>query len=111
MPAEMILRQPRVWLEGARLIHRGGQKETVDTKVTSSQRLDHLDAQRLREMLESVPFGILRDRMKVLLERAQGDCERHDDPRDIHRAQGYVKALKAVLALPDQILREISKPK
>jgi hypothetical protein len=81
----------------------------VDTKVTAATRLDHLDAERLRDMLASPTFAILRGRIDQCLRASQTDCERKDDPRDIHRAQGRVEALRWVLALPDQILKEIQK--
>lgn len=83
----------------------------MDPRPVPSQRLDHLDAERFRDMLASPPFAIFRKRIELLLDRSRGDCEKHDDPRDIHRAQGSTAAIRSVLALPEQILREIEKRK
>jgi hypothetical protein len=62
-------------------------------------------------MLDSPPFQLLKARMVGELERMRTACERQDEPRELSRAQGSVAALRAVLALPDQILKEIEKRK
>lgn len=83
----------------------------MEAKVTSSERLDQLDAERFRDMLASPPFDILRKRITAELERARMDCERQTNIRDLRRAQGVTSGLRTVLALPEQILKEIESRK
>jgi hypothetical protein len=79
----------------------------VEAKITVSPRLDQLDAERFREMLASPPFQLLMARLHAELERARTTCERDNETRDLHRAQGAAGALRSALALPAMILAEI----
>jgi hypothetical protein len=79
----------------------------MDTKLTVAPRHDPRDAERFRDMLASPPFQLLRGRMYAELERARANCETKSDPVDVYRVQGTVSALRVVLALPDQILKEM----
>ena len=76
-------------------------------KVASEQKLDDVDARRIREMIASAPFRVFTDRVNAELARHQQACERSDVAVDIHRAQGATQALRTVLALPERILQEI----
>jgi hypothetical protein len=76
----------------------------VQPPVTTSRRLDAIDAERFEEMLASESFALLRARIAAELERARTDCESQPELRDIHRAQGAAKALRMTLDLPARML-------
>jgi hypothetical protein len=76
-----------------------------------SDRHDHLDAERFRDMVLSPPFQILRRRIEAELERQRTECERQEDESPLRQAQGAVAALRTVLALPTIILGEIERAK
>jgi hypothetical protein len=78
----------------------------MESKLNTSERLDHLDAERFRDMLASPSFLTLTARIEAELERKRELCERLDKI-GLYRAQGSVAALRTVLALPAQILKEI----
>jgi hypothetical protein len=79
--------------------------------VRVTDRLDHLDAERFRDMMASAPFQLLRTRIEMELGRALAICEGQDDIRLLRRAQGQAAALRCVLGLPIQILSEIERKK
>lgn len=74
-------------------------------------RLDALDAEAFERMIDSEPFGLLKERITTELARAQADCESLAEERDLRRAQGAARALRAVLGLPDVILNSMKKRK
>lgn len=82
----------------------------MDTKTTSAERLDELDAERFRDMLASPPFALFLARVVAEAERARDTCAGQTDLPELYRAQGAVRALRAVLAIPARILEEI-RPK
>lgn len=72
-------------------------------------RLDALDVEAFEKMLASDSFLILKMRIAGEVVRAQNDCESLVDERELRRAQGAVRALRAVLALPAMILQNMNK--
>lgn len=81
----------------------------METRSTPTLRLDGLDAERFREMLESATFKLLLDRMRQQLERERETTERSDSEVAIWRAQGAIRAWRTALAVPEQILQEIQR--
>jgi hypothetical protein len=81
----------------------------LQTPLKVTDRLDHLDAERFRDMVLSPPFQTYRRRIEAELERARGECERCDDWNEVRLAQGRAAALHAVLGLPATILGEIER--
>lgn len=79
----------------------------MEAKITQTERMDGFDAEQMREMLESSSFRLLRARIAGELERKRDICERSELADDVQRAQGAVAVLRTVLALPENILREI----
>jgi hypothetical protein len=75
--------------------------------VKPSNRLDVLDIEAFEAMLGSPSFCLLKERIANELRRAQSDCESFNDVRELRRAQGAVRALRAVLTLPEAILKEM----
>jgi hypothetical protein len=71
------------------------------------RRLDQLDGNKIRELLAAPAWGLIRDRVDDELQRARTECEGASEPAEIYRAQGRVKALRAVLQIPENLLREI----
>jgi hypothetical protein len=76
-------------------------------KFTPINRLDQLDAERFRDMIESPPFQLLISRVQAELERACETCVTGNDELAIRRAQGAAAQLRTVLRLPAQVLEEI----
>lgn len=83
----------------------------METKLTPSRRPDAIDAERFREMLGSPLFLLLWDRVAAEQERTQSLCERAEGAVELRRAQGAAQALRAVRAMPQQILGELAKKK
>lgn len=83
----------------------------MDAKLTTTHRLDHLDAQRFAEMLASPAWSRFEARVQSELDRLCGTCQGHDSGLSVRRAQGGVAALRAVLSLPQQMLSEMRSPK
>lgn len=79
----------------------------MEAKVTRGARADQIDVEQFQEMADSPSFSLLRSRIRELLERKRAECEDKDDERGIHRAQGAVAALRAILTLPEQMVREM----
>ena len=78
----------------------------MQTPVTTSTRLDAIDAERFDEMAASESFGHFRARIAAELERAREDCETQFG-LPLTRSQGKVNALRTVLALPAMMIKEM----
>ena len=73
-----------------------------------SQRLDQLDRERFRDMVDSPPFRLLQARIEKELNRLRETTESHTRSiKEIRIAQGGVQALRCVLNLPNQIVNEM----
>lgn len=83
----------------------------MESKAIVTDRLDHLDAERFRDMIASPPFAILRNRIEQELARRIETCTTADVTKELRKAQGGAAALRTVLALPAQILKEIESQK
>jgi len=79
--------------------------------MQTSVSVSNLEAERFEAMLASPSFGLLRARIAGELERARTDCESQDGALEIHRAQGRVKALRTMLELPINMLKEMKGKK
>jgi len=79
----------------------------MENKAVVTNRLDHLDAERFREMIASPAFVQLRDRIEKERARQMVVCVTSDVTKELRKAQGAVAALRVVLELPAQILKEI----
>jgi hypothetical protein len=79
----------------------------VDTPAVKSDRTDHLDAERFRDMVASPPYQLIVRRLQGELERARAACERENSEREVARAQGACAALRTALHIPDIVLEEI----
>lgn len=79
---------------------------TGPLNLKTSERLDSIDEERFREMTESPSFALFRTRISAELERSRTDCEGAYGI-ELQRAQGKVKALRTVLALPGLMLSEM----
>lgn len=79
----------------------------MEAKLTRVSRLDQLDSEAFRDMIESASFKHLLARVGQILERERTTAERSDDVLAIRRAQGAAGALRSVLALPNQLLAEM----
>lgn len=82
----------------------------MKTPLRAVNRLDSLDLERFEAMVAADPFQLFLMRVQGELSRARTDCETQDEPAAIRRAQGQVKALRTVLALPDIMIAEMRKP-
>ncbi len=78
----------------------------MQTNVTV--RHDQFEEAKFRDMMASEPFRLLTARIAGELERARTDCERKGEPTEIYRAQGSAAALRAALALPETIAKELA---
>lgn len=83
----------------------------MEARAVTTDRLDHLDAERFADMVSSPTFDILRKRLQSEMDRQTRVCESAVTMVDIHRAQGGVAALRAALSLPATILNEIRSQK
>ena len=77
----------------------------MQAKLTPVRRLDQLDAEAFKEMLDSASFQLVWARLRAMRDRELVAAASLDQVRDIRRAQGAVMALGAALALP-QVLQE-----
>ena len=80
----------------------------MEAKLTPSGRLDDIDVQRFKAMVESAPFERFGARIVAELERARLACERGEEEIQLRRAQGVVTALRMVLELPKTMLAEMN---
>lgn len=70
---------------------------------------DALSAERFRDMMESLPFVQYTARLQAALERLRADLEREDaDAIKTAAIRGAIAHAKMTLALPAQMLQEIS---
>jgi len=83
----------------------------MENKAVVTNRLDHLDAERFREMIASPPFAIFRERIEKERDRQIDGCATADITKELRKHQGAAAALRVVLALPAQILKEIEAQK
>jgi len=79
----------------------------MQTPAPITNRLDALDVEAFEKMLDSKPFHVYRERISAELARAQSDCESLLEERQLRQAQGAARALRAVLGMPDMILKSI----
>jgi hypothetical protein len=73
----------------------------------TGNRLDAFDLEAFEAMLESKPFHLYRERVSAELARVQSDCESLLAETELRRAQGAARALRAVLNMPETILKSI----
>jgi hypothetical protein len=81
----------------------------MTAKLTPVNRVDALDREAFRQMLESEVFGAVQARIAAELKRAEEVCVRSDSEIEIRRAQGAVTALRAALGTPARILEEMRR--
>lgn len=79
----------------------------MESNLKPRDRGDALDTERFENMLASPPFALYLKRVAAELERARTDCEKQDELRAIHNAQGRCASLRTVLELPAIMLREM----
>ncbi len=82
----------------------------MDTKAVQNKRTDGIDLQRFQAMIQSESWTRFRKRVEMELSRAVQACLGADSDLDVKRAQGEVRALKAVLGIPAQIENELKAP-
>jgi hypothetical protein len=81
----------------------------VESKaVPVPDRLDALDRERFKEMVDSAAFALYSARLMHELDRYRIECEVRDGT-ELHRSQGAAAALRVVLGLPGTILKEMAK--
>jgi hypothetical protein len=79
----------------------------MTTNVNNSNRLDGIDAERFRQMIESESFALLRKRIQQMFDTAARRCIEETDLPTLHANQGAAHCLRTILGLPEQLLGEI----
>ena len=79
----------------------------MEPRLTPATRLDYLDVESFRAMLESAPFEMFLKRLRREYERARQTCATENDPVALRRAQGAAQAWQVALALPEQLLADL----
>lgn len=67
------------------------------------------DLKALETLVRSRGYKILVERMTTALELKRRALEIQADAQSIHRAQGYIEAMRAALSLPESVAAEIKK--
>ncbi len=70
---------------------------------------DSIDAEHIRQTLETRGWQLIEARIKETLEATRGQLELAELPPAQYRAQGAVRALRLVLNVPEILLREIAQ--
>ena len=76
--------------------------------VPVPDRLDALDRERFKEMVDSPPFALYSARLMHEFDRYRVECEVRDGT-ELHRSQGSAAALRVVMDLPNTILKEMAR--
>ena len=74
-------------------------------------RLDRVDAEAMREMMETRGWKLFLQRMTVLKQSKHEELEQHQDEVKTATIRGYLDAIRAVASIPDILFREGSRGK
>ncbi len=70
---------------------------------------DGIDRDLFRKMTDSPQFKLFLARVAAEMKRSAEDCERLNDPMELHRAQGKVQAYRFIESLPEIILKGMTR--
>ena len=82
---------------------------SMEAKLTPVNRLDGFDRESFRQMMESLAFQRVQERIAAELDRAEHTCLRADSDIELRRAQGAASALRTALTLPSKIYEEMKR--
>lgn len=74
-------------------------------------RLDRVDAEHMREMMETPGWKLFLQRMTTLKQAKHDELEQHQDEVKTATIRGYLDGIRAVASIPDILFREGARGK
>jgi hypothetical protein len=80
-------------------------------QTTRKPRLDRVDAEAVKEMLESRGWLLFMQRMTALAHSKREELEQEQPELKTAGIRGYLEAVRAIASIPDILFREGSRGK